>query len=53
MQIADIGNWEKAMHAYMLSSGKETLEAVEGDWNDEIEGKLKKSLESFVHTHSN
>lgn len=53
VQVADIGGWEKAMHAYMLSSGKEVVEAIEKDWNDDIEGKLKGALESFVHTHSN
>lgn len=53
VQVSDIGAWEKAMHAFMLSSGKETLEAIEKDWNDDIEGKLKDALQSFVHTHSN
>lgn len=53
VQVADIGGWEKAMHAYMLSSGKEVVEAIEKDWNDDIEEKLKSALESFVHTHSN
>ncbi len=52
VQVADIGGWEKAMHTYMLSSGKEVVEAIEKDWNDEIEGKLKHALESFVHTHA-
>jgi F-type H+/Na+-transporting ATPase subunit alpha len=53
VQVADIGTWEKSMHAYMLSSGKDVLEAIEKDWSEDIEGKLKKALESFVHTHSN
>lgn len=53
VQVSDVTSWEKAMHAYMLSSGKEVIEAIEKDWNDEVEGKLKSALESFVHTHSN
>lgn len=53
VQVADIGGWEKAMHAYMLSSGKKALEAVEKDWSEEIEKDLKGALDSFVHTHSN
>jgi F-type H+-transporting ATPase subunit alpha len=52
VQAADVVAWEKAMHAYMASSGKEVVEAIEKDWNDDIEGKLKSALESFVHTHS-
>lgn len=53
VHVADIGAWEKAMHAYMASSGKKVLAAMEKDWNEEIEGELKSALESFVHTHSN
>lgn len=53
VQVADVGAWEKAMHAYMTSSGKEVLASIEKDWSDEIEANLKKALESFVHTHSN
>lgn len=53
VQIADIGGWEKAMHMYMLSSSKKALEAVEKDWNEDVEKGLKEALESFVHTHSN
>jgi len=53
VQIADVQNWEKAMHAYMGSSGKETLEAIEKGWDDNTEKSLKEALTSFVHTHSN
>ncbi|MEN9337715.1 MAG: synthase subunit alpha, F-type H+-transporting ATPase subunit alpha [Candidatus Parcubacteria bacterium] len=52
VQVTDVSVWEKAMHAYMTSSGKDIVEAVEKDWNDDIESKLKGALESFVHTHS-
>lgn len=53
VQVADVQGWEKAMHAYMVSSGKEVVEAMEKGWDDETEAHLKKALESFVHTHSN
>jgi F-type H+-transporting ATPase subunit alpha len=53
VQPADVSGWEKAMHAYMASSGKKALEAIEKGWDEEIEAELKKALESFVHTHGN
>ncbi len=53
VQVADVQGWEKAMHAYMVSSGKDVVEAMEKGWDDETEAHLKKALESFVHTHSN
>jgi F-type H+/Na+-transporting ATPase subunit alpha len=53
VQTPDVGNWEKAMHTYMASSGKETIEALEKGWDADTEEMLKKSLQSFVHTHSN
>jgi F0F1-type ATP synthase alpha subunit len=53
VQTADVQNWEKAMHAYMASSGKDVVEAMEKGWSDELEADLKKALESFVHVHSN
>jgi F-type H+-transporting ATPase subunit alpha len=53
VQAGDVQAWEKAMHAYMLSSGIDTIKAVERDWNEEVEAKLKEALSHFVHTHSN
>lgn len=53
VHVVDVQNWEKAMHLYMLSSGKDIVEALERGWDDEIEASLKKGLETFVHTHSN
>ncbi len=53
VHVADVQSWERAMHAYMASSGKEVLESTEEGWSDEIEAALRKALESFVHTHSN
>lgn len=52
VQVADVQNWEKAMHVYMLSSGKKVVDAMEKDWNEKVEDELKKALESFVHTYS-
>ncbi len=53
VQVEHVQGWEKAMHTYMLSSGKEVVEALEKGWDDEIEEALKKALTSFAHTHSN
>jgi F-type H+-transporting ATPase subunit alpha len=53
VQTADVQGWEKAMHAYFTSSGKDILDAVEKGWDADTENLLKKGLESFVHTHSN
>lgn len=50
--IPDISAWEKAMHAYMLSSGKDVLESIEKNWDDAIEGKLKEVFQSFAHTYT-
>jgi F-type H+/Na+-transporting ATPase subunit alpha len=52
VQVADVQNWERAYHTYMLSSGKKVLEAIEKGWDEKIENNLKQALESFVHTHS-
>lgn len=52
VQVPDVVGWEKAMHLYMESSGKDVLVSMEKGWDDEIESSLKKALESFVHTHS-
>ena len=53
VHVEHIQGWEKAMHTYMLSSGKDVVEALEKGWDDEIEESLKKALTSFAHTHSN
>ncbi len=53
VQVEHVQGWEKAMHTYMLSSGKEVVESLEKGWDDEIEEALKKALTSFAHTHSN
>jgi F-type H+-transporting ATPase subunit alpha len=44
---ADVVAWEKAMHQELLQTEKDLLSSLEKDWNDEIEGQLKKALESF------
>ncbi len=52
VQVADIVEWEKAMHEYMRTSGKDVLTATEKGWDDETEGMLKKALESFAHVYT-
>jgi F-type H+-transporting ATPase subunit alpha len=53
VNVLDVVRWEKAMHEYMLTSGKDVVESVEKGWDDEVEAALKKSLEAFVHIHAN
>jgi F-type H+-transporting ATPase subunit alpha len=50
--VADVGSWEKEMHAYMASSGKKVVESIEKGWDDETETKLKEALSSFSQTHT-
>lgn len=50
--VTDIVEWEKAMHEYMRTSGKDVLTATEKGWDDETESALKKALESFVHVYT-
>lgn len=53
VHVEHVQGWEKAMHTYMLSSGKEVVESLEKGWDDEIEEALKQALTSFAHTHTN
>jgi F-type H+/Na+-transporting ATPase subunit alpha len=50
--VADVVVWEKAMHAYMNSTGKDVLVAVEKGWDADVEGKLKGALETFAHGYT-
>ena len=50
--VADVVAYEKAMHEYMLSSGKEVLESVEKGWDADIEKNLKSTLEKFAHIYT-
>lgn len=52
VNVPDVVAWEKAMHAFINTSHKELLVAIEKGWDDEIENKLKGALESFVHQNS-
>ncbi len=53
VHVADVGAWEKGMHAYMTSSGKDVLTSMDAGWDDAVETNLKKALESFAQTHAN
>ncbi len=53
VHVEHVQGWEKAMHTYMLSSGKEVVESLEKGWDDKIESDLNAALESFKHVHSN
>lgn len=49
----DVTSWEKAMHAYLISSATETLSLIDKGWDDATEAALKKDLDTFAHTHAN
>lgn len=45
-----VGEWESAATLYMQSSQAELLSALEKDWSDELEEKLKDALVKFEKT---
>jgi F0F1-type ATP synthase alpha subunit len=51
IQPTDVVAWEKVLHEDLVTTEKDLLVSLEKDWNDEIEGKLKKVLESFAKNH--
>jgi F-type H+-transporting ATPase subunit alpha len=53
VHVPDVVAWEKAMHTYMTSSGKEVLTLIDKGWDDDTENKLKDALNQFVHQHGN
>jgi F-type H+/Na+-transporting ATPase subunit alpha len=44
--------WEKDLHEHMSTLEKDLLVSLEKDWNEEIEGMLKKVLEKFTLSHA-
>ncbi|MEI6810876.1 MAG: F0F1 ATP synthase subunit alpha [Candidatus Nomurabacteria bacterium] len=50
--VDNIVSFEKGMHEYMKTTGKDVLEAVEKGWDEETEASLKKALENFAHMHN-
>jgi F-type H+-transporting ATPase subunit alpha len=53
VSVQDVVTWEKGMHAYMNTSNKDLLFAIEKGWDDAIETNLKEALlaygESYKH----
>ncbi|MCF7843349.1 F0F1 ATP synthase subunit alpha [Candidatus Gracilibacteria bacterium] len=51
VQVADVVDWEKAMHIHMSTFEKELLINVEKDWSEEIENSLKEALTRFCNNY--
>jgi len=49
VDLKKIGDFESALHSYMESEQGELMKSIEEnpEWNDEVEGKLKKAVEGF------
>ena len=49
-----LGAFEKALHDHMAGHHKELMDSINssGDWNDEIEAKMRKGVEEFATTGS-
>ena len=54
VEIGKIGDFERALHAHMNSSHGALMKKVNetGDWNDEIQGEMRKGVEKFLQTGS-
>ena len=53
LELKRIGAFEAALHAALASAEPKLMESLDaGDWNDELEGKLKGAVEHFKATGS-
>lgn len=47
VEVEKVGEWEKALTLYLEASEADLLTALEKDWTDEIEEKVKAALTNF------
>ena len=54
VELAKVGDFEAALHSYMMSSHKALIDKINesGDFDDAIESGMKAALESFKSTQS-
>jgi F-type H+/Na+-transporting ATPase subunit alpha len=54
IEIKKIGDFESALHTFMKGERADLMKEIDenGDWNDDIEAQLKKSLEEFKSDHT-
>ena len=54
VELEKIGDFEKALHDYMRSEKTELMQQINasGDYNDDLEAALKKSIEVFKSSHT-
>ncbi|HRP35280.1 MAG TPA: F0F1 ATP synthase subunit alpha [Gammaproteobacteria bacterium] len=52
VEIAKVGDFERALHAHMDSAHPELMKKINetGDWNDELAAEMKKGVSDFVST---
>ncbi len=49
VDVSKVLAWEEALHQYLASNAKATLDKLDtGDWNDGVEAELKSAMEAFV-----
>jgi F-type H+-transporting ATPase subunit alpha len=50
LPVDKIGAWEADFSRYLQFSQKELLEALEGGWDEAIEGRLQEAIKTFMQT---
>jgi F-type H+-transporting ATPase subunit alpha len=46
--IAEVGVWEKGLYEFLHTSHQETLDAMNTGWDNDIEARLKKAIETYT-----
>ena len=52
--VDKVGDFESALHSYMAASQSELMTKIDesGDYDDDIEAKLKAAVDDFKTNHS-
>jgi len=49
--VQEIRNWEKSFYEYLDVYKKELLQEIERGWSEDIEKKLRETIEEFNRVH--
>jgi F-type H+-transporting ATPase subunit alpha len=49
--VAQVVDWEKGLHEYLLSLHKDFIAELDSKWDDAIEATLKEVLGDYTHAH--
>ena len=54
IELDKVGDFESALHSYMAASQSELMTKIDesGDYDDDIEAKLKAAVDDFKTNHS-